>query len=71
MMGYLYGALIAGLIVATFAIECYKTKDQLKNKLDKDREHMKNRIEEDKRAFDMAVKSIDGEIARLKTKMIK
>jgi len=68
-MGYLFGILIAGMIVSSIAIDCYRSKDQIKKRMANKIKGLKLAIEKDKVSHKYEVEVINSDITRVRKKL--
>jgi len=71
MLGYLFGILITGLIITSVMIDCFKTKDELKRRMQNKIKGLQLTIEKDRNTFKYETESINSEIVRIKNKISK
>jgi len=71
MLGYLFGILITGLIVTTFATDCYKSKEELRTRMEQKIKGLVFAIEKDKKSHDYEVTTINNNISSIMKKMKK
>lgn len=68
-MGYLFGILIAGMIVSSIAIDCYRSKDQMKKRIESKIRGLNLAIEKDKTSHKYEVEVINSDIAKFKKRL--